>query len=185
MTRRTKILGIIGLSILAAFLLYILIMNILYFRVPRPAIRKGEFPFRLEYSINGEVFVVEDTVVCRYNGVRLDAGLGLHRTWRSYLLSNGEKVEGVFIFAYDDIRIYASVGSAAYYMDDERYTSMPRPWIPQLYGVTEYTSVWPPLRHSFSLDGILIPRRATEMLEKYEIELISWAFSEPIENSFR
>ena len=38
---------------------------------PTPEITYGEFPFRLEYRIADEVYVVEDVIVCEYDGVRV------------------------------------------------------------------------------------------------------------------
>ena len=36
-----------------------------------PQITEGEFPFVLEYEINGERHIIEDTVVCKFDGYDL------------------------------------------------------------------------------------------------------------------
>ena len=36
-----------------------------------PQIETGEFPFVVEYEMNGENFVIEDTVVCEFNRYEL------------------------------------------------------------------------------------------------------------------
>ena len=52
-----------------------------------PEIRYGEFPFRLEYEINGERFVIEDTVICEFDGIGWNEAQGKFRKWKDYLLT--------------------------------------------------------------------------------------------------
>ena len=135
---------------------------------PAPEITYGEFPFRLEYEINGERVVVEDTVVCEYGGVGWDEGQGKHRTWEGYLASSGE--ENVLVVTDGTRKIYCYVGSAEYYMGDEKYPEK-RPLIPRLY---------------MDDPNLLISEIAIqdEIIAGYNIELISWEFTDPITNSF-
>ena len=59
---------------------------------PRPAVRYGEFPFRVVYEVNGETLTIEDTVICEYAGVE-SRGIGTKiRTWTSRLKSGSDLV---------------------------------------------------------------------------------------------
>jgi hypothetical protein len=136
---------------------------------PEPQIKYGEFPFRLEYEINGEKFVVEDTVICEYDGIGWNEGTGKHRKWKEYLASNGEK--GVLLLTDTTRKIYCFVGSARYYMGDENYPEE-RPLTPRIYDIKLD-------------DNDMSIFTQNELRGKYNIKLVSWEFSEPIENSFK
>lgn len=56
---------------------------------PKPAIKYGEFPFKLEYELNGELIVIEDTLICEYDGIKMVGGQK-ERSWTSRLASGGE-----------------------------------------------------------------------------------------------
>ncbi len=58
---------------------------------PEPTIKYNEFPFHLEYTINGETVVVDDTLVCEYTGIELNEAVGKYRTWDSYIKSTGKE----------------------------------------------------------------------------------------------
>jgi hypothetical protein len=64
---------------------------------PLPEIRYGEFPFRLEYEINGERFIMEDTVVCEFDGIGVDGGRGKYLKWKTYL-ADGTKLSNRITF---------------------------------------------------------------------------------------
>lgn len=75
----TIILLIVGFAIFyVVFLPWIFLAfgAVLMPNPPSPKFTYGEFPFVLEYAINGERFVVEDTVICKYDGVGLDESQG-------------------------------------------------------------------------------------------------------------
>ncbi|MCL2707427.1 MAG: hypothetical protein FWE97_04630 [Dehalococcoidia bacterium] len=135
-----------------------------------PEIRYGEFPFRLEYEINGERVVVEDTVICEFDGIGLDTAKWKYRKWKSYLAS-GKKESAVLITIDEKVKIYCFVGSAAYYMGDERYPEQ-RPLKPRFYHV-----------ELDSLDTTVY--EIDEFIEKYGLKLISWEFTDPIVNTFK
>jgi len=54
---------------------------------PKPGITYSEFPFRLVYEINGERKVIEDTLICEYDGIGMDEGRGKYRKWKEHLAS--------------------------------------------------------------------------------------------------
>jgi hypothetical protein len=135
---------------------------------PQPEITYGEFPFKLVYELNGEINVVEDTVICTYDGVGGGAN-GKYRRWESHLANSDE--DSVLLLIDDTRKIYCSTGSANYYMNDEIYP-IKRPYVPHIYDVK---------LNKMDM-SILSPE---ELVEKYNIKLISWEFSEPIINNFK
>lgn len=138
---------------------------------PRPEIIYGEFPFILEYEINGQRMVVEDTLICEYDGIGADEGRGKYRKWNQRLASGHERVT---LLKVDETKeIYYSPGSANYYMDD-------------LENGREYQHGYP--------DALIIEKdgrftsnrliRADQLLKEYNIKLIRWDASQPITNNF-
>lgn len=136
---------------------------------PKPRIRSGEFPFTIVYEINGEKIIIEDTMICKYDGVGWNEGVGKYRKWKSYLASS-PKEDAVLLVADDKRKIYCFVGSAEYYMGDEKYPEK-RPLTPRLINIR--------------LDNDFTSISQDELLEMYNIRLISWEFSDPIVNSFK
>jgi hypothetical protein len=137
-----------------------------------PDITYGEFPFRLEYELNGERKVIEDTVICEYDGIDSDEAKGKFRKWKARLANRG--IEGdvrLILLEVDDIKqILYYPGSADFYMGDP---------------YTHY-------ENNFSFPDAVIAEKdsssrlifANELLQKYHIKLISWDYSKPITNSF-
>jgi len=88
MSTETKII----MGIFAFFAIGILlfagpyIANVLSPDPPKPVVRYGEFPFRLEYEVDGERFVVEDTIICEFDGITVDMS-GKYLEWNMRLLS--------------------------------------------------------------------------------------------------
>ncbi|MCQ4936305.1 hypothetical protein [Anaerotignum propionicum] len=78
-----NVIGIVLLSVVI-FVIYVTFFHwvTLYFGIssmpdpPVPKITHGEFPFRLEFEIDGKTVVVEDTLICEYDGVGMDEGRG-------------------------------------------------------------------------------------------------------------
>jgi len=142
---------------------------LLSFSVPTPEITYGEFPFWLEYTIDGKTIIVEDVFIAEFQGFNWNLGLGGHRVWSGWIESSGEEM--VFILEDGSKRIYATVGGARYYMGDWHQTD--EPFTPRIIVVI-----------SDDRGGTLTSGRE-ELFEEYDIELISWELSPPIVNSFR
>jgi len=53
-----------------------------------PEIAKAEFPFVVEYVMDGETYIIEDIVVCEFDG--FDGMFPNQRCWSSYLKSGNE-----------------------------------------------------------------------------------------------
>jgi len=131
---------------------------------PAPAITYGEFPFRIEYELNGELIVIEDTVICEFDGFEL-IGPKKIRSWKRRLAGGADEV--VLLFNNYNKKIFCNVKWAGYYMgefggniDNER----PDVLIEEGSNVRALT--------------------ASELFDLYGIRLINWEFSPPIVNSF-
>ncbi len=139
---------------------------------PAPDITYGEFPFRLEYELNGERIVIEDTVICEYDGIDSDEAQGKFRKWKARLASGGTEGDAKLILLKVDEakQILYYPGTADFYMGDP---------------YTHY-------ENNFSFPDAVIAEKdsssrlifANELLQKYHIKLISWNYSKPITNSF-
>jgi len=136
---------------------------------PMPEIRYGEFPFRLEYEINGERIVVEDTIICKFDGVGAGTN-GKYLKWDSFLVSGKKppsKSAGAAMPIDEENNLYFSVGSAEYYMG-VREGAMPSNLHAVRFGNGGAQSVF-----------------EDELLTKYGIRLLSWEPSAPIQNTFK
>ena len=83
------------ISLMGTLLLCLLLATggcFMYSNPPLPEIKYGEFPFRLEYEINGQRVVVEDTIVCEFDGIGWNGTMGeKYRKWKTYLASGREQ----------------------------------------------------------------------------------------------
>ncbi len=153
-----------------------------------PQITEGEFPFVVEYEINGQNYVIEDTVVCSFYGYdKTNAFLPYYpRTWYASLKDNSESVRTFIELEPDtesvltkgrinsESRIVLYYGHGGYYLGDPD-DSDKGPCIN--YVEHYYTSE----KVSHSVHTAL----TNEQLEEYfGIKIIRFEFSEPIENSF-
>jgi len=132
---------------------------------PRPEITYGEFPFRIEYEVYGELMVLEDVVICEFDGFRL-SGPNRLRSWKKRLASGAE--EAVLLVTNSGTLLYCNTKSAPYYMGEFNGNA----------GNTQLGAVI----RSGSRDRAI---SNSELYDTYGIRLISWEFSPPIENSYR
>ena len=143
---------------------------------PRPEITYGEFPFRIEYEINGELIIIEDSVICEFDGFFVSwGGDGKTRQWKVSFAS-GRKSEIFKSSAYlliDEVdQICFSLGDGKYYMGD-----VERPYNQSLYAIKIIRGPGGSLR---------LPRiDSYELLNTYDIKIISYEISPPIVNSFK
>ncbi|MED5017393.1 hypothetical protein P9847_08735 [Paenibacillus chibensis] len=151
---------------------------------PKPEIEHGEFPFRLIYEINGGTRVIEDTLICEYDGVGMDEGQGKYRKWKGHLKSGNEEV--ILLKVKDPValgidykvveqEINIQIGSPRYYMGDlkdyEKYDNSS----PSAIYYEKYIN-------DSSSHGLL---NSEELYQKFNIKLISWTPSEPLVNNFQ
>jgi hypothetical protein len=134
---------------------------------PKPQVTYGEFQVRLEYEIDGQKKVIEDTLICKFNGIGSDEGRGKFRKWKQHLKSNG-KSEFTLLKINDESAITFSPGSAEYYMGDsedtENDSSFPDAILEEVSG----------FRFIY----------AKQLFNDYKIKLLKWEADPPIENTF-
>lgn len=145
---------------------------------PAPEITYGEFPFRLEYEINGEQIEVKDTLICEFDGFGFDTGRGKFRKWKSKLKSGNTRIT---LLKSEGIEILYSPGLpssriAGVYMGDvEYYPGSNKSTFPDAWYTSDFEDK--------TVNEYIIS--ADEMWEKYKIRLISWEPAEPIQNTFK
>ena len=136
---------------------------------PRPEITYGEFPFRLEYELYGERFIVEDTVIVEYDGMGFNLGEGNYNAWKQRLASGNELVmdmTDIVLFEASDAELVCYyIGIGKYYMGDGG--AAPEPYnIAILNPESGSTSGW--------------SKDADYWFREYNLRIISWEFSDPI-----
>lgn len=185
-----KVLIIISIVIVIAVILigilYLFVLSGAIFMFnsnpPAPEVTYGEFPFRLTYEIDGKIKVIEDTIICEFDGFKNMGSAGNYRVWKTYLKSGNEKLtlldlrplEETNEFGQTMLEMFFSYGSGEYYMGDEqRYNHKP-----EIRDYVEYEYQ--------NADGTTggSSYKADVAYEKYGIRLISWESSPPIENKF-
>ena len=156
-----------------------------------PQITTGEFPFVVEYEMNGENSVIEDTVVCEFDGYDLSAlTFNKPRSWNAYLKSREEEkrlfiecepnTNSVLVDGRINIesRVLLQYGDAEYYMGDPNGKSIVYKGQPRITYV-EYFQTGPKSYEYTSTE------MSNEQLEKYfGIKINRFEFSKPIENKF-
>ena len=145
------------------------------FKQPEPTVQYNEFPFRLTYELEGEVFVVEDSVICEYAGQEFNEGTGkMQRKWKARLKS--EKTRITLLNTDDGIEIFylnlLTFPSGVYMGETNKHGNIAGTFPDALY-TTNFES--PNGRYIIS---------DSEMWEKYNLRLIDWEIAPPIKNSF-
>lgn len=151
---------------------------------PVPEITYGEFPFQLEYEIEGERKIIEDIIICEFDGFEQRGEAGRYRKWKTTFKSGKERI--VLLNTRDlnitdewgkkilEFNFY--FGNAEYYMGDSlannHKSAQDFNWVEYLYQTA---------------DGIIggSALKAEEAYEKYKIRLIRWEASSPIQNTFK
>ena len=140
-----------------------------------PTITYGEFPFRIEYKLEGndEIFVIEDTLVCEFDGHELlplpawfDMGTG-KSLYKESLMSGQEELSFTLI-SNETFTIKYEIGSGGYYLDD----------------LAAYDSSYNRFVVYEKQSSIEIYHNLQEELEKYGVYLIDYTCAESIDNSF-
>ena len=151
--------------------------NIIIANPPAPAVKYGEFPFRLTYEIGDSQHVIEDTIVCKFSGFEMCGSAGKYRKWEEYLKSGKERItlldcrdmELMDRWGNRILELYFDYGNAQYYMGDEVGISNS---IPYMYQKAD---------GSIGFSAI----SAEKAYETYQIKLIRWEASPPVQNNFQ
>jgi len=139
--------------------------------VSEPQIKEGEFPFEVVYEIDGKTVTVNDVYICEFDGFDWNEGVGKHRKWKGYIKSSGAKE--LILLEDGDLKLAVSVGLPEYYMSDQAITQI-KELTPSIYYIK-------PNELGGTSSGVL---DIEPLLEQYKLKLVSWNFSQPIQNSF-
>lgn len=173
MKRKYKIILTIAIILLIIIILYLpWLMMVKYYvfehdttQPSPPEITYGEFPIELIYEINGKTITVNDVYICKYNGYN-DA-LNTRR-WIGQMKSTGEYA--VLLYHKGNEKIFCRIASPGFFMGEKGAQSAPP------YTVIKEKNTL------FSQSSGVIDEN--ELYEQYKIKIVSWSFSDPIENTF-
>jgi len=159
---------------------------------PAPEIREAEFPFVLTYDLNGETKVLEDAIVCQFDGYYSRGEGGKARRWKTSLKNNNE------LMPYQDgrilllnlrenqvldsagrrvIEVYFYAGAAGTYMgDSSRFTAdLGKPQELDYVGYVYKNEDGTVSDGSMSVEDAYLT---------FKLRIISWEGSLPIVNTF-
>ena len=171
--------GIVVVLLLCIPWLVLMIGGYLSANPPAPQATHGEFPFRLEYEIYGERFIVEDTLICDFAGFGFSTGKGeKFRKWKTQLESGNNRItllkaDGIEIFFFP-VKTDSSLGG--FFMGDNRK-----------YHPGNENSTFPNALYTTDFDNKQVNAyiiSAEDMWERYNLRLISWEITPPIQNTF-
>ena len=179
--------GLITFISIVGFFLFIVIVFI--WRTPAPPLPEityGEFPFRLEYELNEELHVIEDTLIVEFDGFGMNEGIGRYRRWTSRLASGEDLV--LLLEVSDNKQIFYFPGPANYYMGD-RLNGYNHTFPSASFNERERGIIRRDILHDKELLEQFGPLdqntiNEEELLNQYNIRLVNWEISEPIVNNF-
>ena len=156
---------------------------------PAPQITEGEFPFVLEYEMDGQRYLIEDAVVCRFEGYDLSNPFPFvpySRTWFASLKSGEEEKRMIIEFDENtesalvsgrvniESRVHLFYGSGGYYLGDPEDANRG----PKI----RYTEKYQTGTKESTITGTDLSYEQLE--ELFGIKVIRFEFSSPIENTF-
>jgi len=137
---------------------------------PSPDVTYGEFPFKLVFEVRGERKEVLDTLICEFVGFGANEGVGKYRKWDSRFRSGNDTI--TLVKTNDNVEVYYPPGSCKYYMGDLTEGVTHNPVFPG--------SLVRDKEGSSRIDFI----SKDELFEIYKIKILSWEYSQPINNNF-
>lgn len=145
---------------------------------PSPEIVYSEFPICLEYEINGQYTKVEDVLICVFDGFGFNEGNGKFRKWKANLKSGKNRItllknDNIEIYYFpvnDDSRLPGVMMGDNEYYPGEIGDTFPDAW---------YTTNF----EDKTVNNYII--NADDMKDKYNLQLINWKCSKPINNKFK
>ena len=193
--RKAKILfwTIVGIFVIGGIAFIGIVISFIHFLSPpppppTPEITHGSFPFRLEYEIDGERFVIEDTLIAEYIRSRAVNWIDpAYRIWRTCFLDGSWIYEESWhrgstrIKETNEVIIRFHSGHASYFMDDWTYG-----WHGARYERSNYRFWFPAISFDFYDEDIenfaQEMNYAADILYEHGIILIDWWYTPPIES---
>ena len=152
----------------------------------KPKVARGEFPIRLEYEIDGQIVVIDDILLCEYDGFGANEGNGKYRKWKKSLSDGREHITllehenaiPIREWKSDEIAIYQEIffnpGAAGYYMGDTEQIKTNSVAFPDASYFEKYED-------GSTMSGTIA---AEELYDTFAIKLLDWACAQPIKNEF-
>ena len=110
--------------------------------------------------------------ICEYTGLKGNRNRGTYRTWKGYI--KGTDSDSILITEFDNTKIYVSPGSEYKYMGDDPHDPEQKVVKPLFFFVTDPDEGGGASWHRFF----------EEDMQQYQLELISWTYTTPIDNTF-
>lgn len=140
----------------------------LFDRPSKPKIKHAEFPFELVYEYNGEEFIINESIVCDYEGISFALEGGNYRDWDCHITNNARYGQ----YYLDEINypsLYVQVPlNAEYYMGapgtDEEFATPYIFFIDESTGTTYYEQ---------------------DLMDVVGARIISWSVSEPLKDNIK
>ena len=142
-----------------------------------PETTYSEFPICLEYEINGQYARTEDVLICEFDGFGFNEGNGKFRKWKARLKSSKNRIT---LLKNDNIEIYYfpvkdnSRLPGVFMGDAEYYSGGIGDTFPDAWYTTDFENE--------AVNDYIIS--ADDMKNKYNLQLVKWECSKPIENKF-
>ena len=156
---------------------------------PEPQIKDGEFPFVVQYTLNGEKYLILDTVVCVWDGYDMSNGFPVipySRSWDARLKSGNESKRTLMEFDANsesklvkgrinaESRLVLYYGSGGYYLGD--------PNDAQKHPCINYVEIY---KISDAVSRTESTEISVEQLKNcFGLEITQFEFSNPIDNKF-
>lgn len=156
-----------------------------------PKITEQEFPFYIEYSVNSKNFFIDDTVICKFNGLTENRGHkapSTIRNWNQKLKSTNDDYSDILVIEEyqkkslfknrinDCSFVYLSLGRAEYYMGESDYKKTKTPCF-------YYYESFSNKNGTSSIECTVLTE--AQLKEFFNIEIIQFSFSPPVENTFK
>lgn len=191
---KMRMIKYISFAFIPAIFLFLFISD--RFEIPKtqksPAIKEAEFPFIVEYEINGKRYIIEDTIICTFTGYDPSAsawGIPQPRIWRSRLKNSSE--DRCIIMeeknapsaltpkrVNQNAKLVLDYGSPEYYMGD--------PNVRQLIdreASFEYHECWKMSEKVTKIEHTKVTEK--ELEDYFGMKIIRFEFPKPLKNSFR
>jgi hypothetical protein len=152
---------------------------------PKPEITYAEFPFRIEIECEGKRIILEDTVVCEFDGIKMKdvmVGGGKYRTWKRELKNGSESPVPPMIGSAPNNHLFTLrekrendevleavkyfLGSAEWYMGEPNSDA----------NRVKFRVYW---KHGLDFET------EEDVLKQYGIKIISIEETPPIKNTFK
>ena len=191
MKNKGCLIAVIISIVLAVFIVARIVLLFIGTEEKPPVITESEFPFVVEYELNGERHIIEDVVICKFAGYDLSS-ITYHkpRTWGESLKSKNEEKRIIVRFEDNteslitkgriniESKIRLNYGSADYYMGDPTSKSLVHKGMPRI----EYAEYFQRKPNEYEHKNTILSEEQLEQI--FGIKIIRFEFSKPIENTF-